>query len=350
MNLYIHVPFCLKKCNYCAFHSVACAAPDWDGYIREISEQLDSGFAQSGFGLSFPRRRERDLGFETVFFGGGTPSLLPVKYAEKIIRKLNLAPDCEFTIEANPKTLSSLELKDWKDLGLNRLSIGMQSFDDDELRFLGRVHTVADSLEMLAAANDLGLRVSGDFIYGLPNHAVSDVVKLCERINDAGLRHASLYELTIERGTKFQNLSPVPESIGAEMYLAIQDALGLPRYEISNYGDPCRHNAAVWAGGEYIGVGESAAGRILKNGEWFETKITGGKILENKLTARERAVEMAMTGLRTMRGTDIRKTPDVINWDFVNKNPAYFSSDGDFLRMTDSGLMLLDGLMKEILT
>ncbi|MDR1071835.1 MAG: radical SAM protein [Rickettsiales bacterium] len=336
MNLYIHVPFCVKKCDYCAFHSVACAEPDWDGYVRGISEQLDY------FNVS-------DYEIETLFFGGGTPSLLPVKHAEKIIEKLNLAPDCEFTIEANPKTLSSLELKDWKDLGLNRLSIGMQSFDDGELRFLGRAHTVADSLDLLSAANDLKLRVSGDFIYGLPNHKVPDVVKLCERINDIGLGHASLYELTIESGTKFQNLAPVSESLGAEMYLAIQETLGLPRYEVSNYGDPCRHNAAVWAGGEYIGVGESAAGRIVRNGEWLETKIIGGRIMENKLTDRERMAEMVMTGLRTMRGVDIRKTPGAINWDFVNRNPSYFSSGGNFLRMTGRGLMLLDGLMREIL-
>jgi oxygen-independent coproporphyrinogen-3 oxidase len=327
-----------------------CDAPDWDGYARAIFRQLDWFHAA-------------DYKIETLFFGGGTPSLMPTGILEKIIAKLHLADDCEFTAEANPKTFSSLKLKDWKDLGLNRLSIGIQSFDDADLKFLGRIHTAADAMDLLAAANDLNLRVSGDFIYGLPNQSVSDVVKMCEKINQTGLPHASLYELAIERGTPFQNMKPVSESLGAEMYSAIQRALHLPRYEISNYGDPCRHNAAVWAGAEYMGAGESAAGRIqspksnAQSQKWIETKIVGGKVMANELTMRERAVEIVMTGLRTMRGVAIAPAQDssgagnasVINWDFIRKNPAYFIHDSESLRMTDSGLLLLDGLMKEII-
>jgi oxygen-independent coproporphyrinogen-3 oxidase len=335
MNLYIHVPFCVKKCNYCAFYSV-CGDPDWDGYVREILGQLDY------FHTS-------DYEIKTLFFGGGTPSLMPVGHAERIIKKLNISPGAEFTIEANPKTISSLDLKDWKDWGMNRLSIGMQSFDDRDLDFLGRIHSVADSMELLAAANDLGLRASGDFIYGLPDHSVSDVARLCERINASGLRHASLYELTMEPGTKFQNLRPVSESTGAEMYLAIQSALKLPRYEVSNYGDPCLHNSAVWSGGEYIGVGESAAGRIVRDGKWIETKIVVGRVRENELSLRDRKVEIAMTGLRTAGGVRVSEMRDIIDWDFVGAHPEYFARDSESLRMTNSGIMLLDGLLKYII-
>jgi oxygen-independent coproporphyrinogen-3 oxidase len=353
MNLYIHVPFCIKKCNYCAFYSRCPAVIDWDEYVAGILRQLDWFHAS-------------DYEIKTLFFGGGTPSLMPVEYAGKIIEKLHLSDDSEFTVEANPKTLSSLELKDWKDFGLNRLSIGMQSFNDKDLEFLGRIHSVRDSMELLAAAFDLGLRASGDFIYGLPNQSVADVVKMCEEINHTGLPHASLYELTIERGTPFQNMKPISESFGAEMYLAIQSALKLPRYEISNYGNPCRHNANIWAGEEYIGVGESAAGRIKVNSQvWIETKIVDGEVAMNELTARERAVEIVIMGLRTMRGVKIEPAPrhcaptpsaregaslrDYINWDFVRENPAYFIHDSESLRMTDSGLLLLDGLMVEII-
>ncbi|MDR3208612.1 MAG: radical SAM protein [Rickettsiales bacterium] len=336
MNLYVHVPFCAKKCNYCAFYSTCPDTIDWDGYVRGLETQLDWF-------------RASDYKIETLFFGGGTPSLMPVEYAEKIIGKLNLAPDCEWTLEANPKTLSSLELKDWKDLGLNRLSIGMQSFDNSELRFLGRIHAVSDSMDLLDAANGLDLRVSGDFIYGIPNHNVASIIKLCGQINDVGLEHASLYELTSEPGTKFQNLPPVSEQLAAEMYQAIQSALRLPRYEVSNYGNPCRHNMNVWMGKPYIGVGESASGRIIRDGKWYETKIAGGRVVENELTSRERAMEIAITGLRTMRGVEIAKVSDAADWGFIHQSPQYFLFDDRFLRMTDEGLMLLDGLIKKVL-
>ncbi|MDR2769890.1 MAG: coproporphyrinogen III oxidase family protein [Rickettsiales bacterium] len=333
MHLYIHVPFCVKKCNYCAFHSVECPVPDWDAYTAGILRQLDC-FKASDFEI------------DTVFFGGGTPSLLPPAQAGKIIGKLHLARNAEFTLEANPKTLGSLELKDWKDFGINRLSIGMQSFDDDELRFLGRIHTVADSLALLDAARGLNLRTSMDFIYGLPGQTAADAEKMCEKINALGLPHASLYELSIEPGTKFANLIPPDDQNGAEMYDAIGRTLELPRYEVSNYGDPCLHNAAVWRGEEYIGVGESASGRIMRSGSWLETKITNGRVEAGPLSARDRAREIAMTGLRTARG--VPACAAGINWPFAAANPQWFEWDGGSLRMTDSGLLLLDFLLKDI--
>ena len=296
---------------------------------------------------------------ETIFFGGGTPSLMLVKFAEKVIKKLKFSPNFEWTLEANPKTISSLDLKDWKDLGLNRLSIGIQSFNDEELSFLGRIHTVKDSLNLLDEANELGLRISADFIYGLPNHNKKDVINLCKRINETELNHVSLYELTIETGTKFAKLPKVSEEIASDMYKAIQDNLNLSRYEVSNYSkstnDVCLHNANIWKGDQYIGVGESAAGRIRKvqdsKFEWFETKITNGKIIQNSLTNRERAVEMIITGLRTKTGVQISNLPekDIINWDFIKYNQNYFLYDEEFLSMSDVGLMLLDGLIKEVI-
>ena len=346
MNLYIHVPFCVRKCNYCAFYSLCPDTIDWDDYAAGILGQLDE----------LQRFTNHEPRITTLFFGGGTPSLMPPKYAEKIVGKLRLAPDAEFSMEANPKTLNPRELKDWKDLGLDRLSVGMQSFDDEELRFLGRIHGARDALDLLNAANDLKLRVNGDFIYGLPNQKVSDVIKLCEKINAIGLKSASLYELTPEAGTSFQNMPPVSEKLSAEMYSAIQRTLKLPRYEVSNYGDPCRHNMNVWTGGEYMGVGESAAGRIIKNGKWFETKITGGEIAIGELTDAERAAEILMTGLRTKWGVSIASLPkDVIDWNFVANNPTYFvheprtTNHGPRLRMTDSGISVLDALLPKVI-
>ena len=336
MNLYVHVPFCIKKCNYCAFHSTCLDAIDWDGYADDVLRQLNEF-------------RIGDYEIKTLFFGGGTPSLMPAEYAGKIVSRLNLSAGAEWTLEANPKTLNSNELKDWRDLGLTRLSVGMQSFRDDELRFLGRVHTAADGLALISGANDLNLRVNADFIYGLPAQKISEVEKLCKKINGMGLKSASLYELTFERGTRFQNMSPVSETVKAEMYTAIQNTLKLPRYEISNYGDPCRHNMNIWRGEEYIGVGESAAGRIIKNGGWIETKIAGGRIVENVLTERDRAIEITMTGLRTKWGVDRAVADKVVNGSFVERNPDYFIKNDGFLKMSDAGLLLLDGLMPDVI-
>ena len=347
MNLYIHVPFCKKKCNYCAFHSTCPDVIDWDGYVDGILGQLDE----------FGRITNFDPRITTLFFGGGTPSLMPVKYVEKIVGVTTPAPTpaFEFTLEANPKTLDANKLKDWKDLGLTRLSIGMQSFDERDLEFLGRGHTVRDSLELMAAADSLDLRVSADFIYGLPNQTVEDVRRLCKQINESGLKHVSLYELTIEPNTPLATAAPISEELAAEMYMAIQETLRLPRYEVSNYGEPCMHNSNIWAGEEYIGVGESAAGRICENGIWQETKIVNGQIVLNKLTNRERAVEMVMTGLRTRAGVNLDTLPaDVINWEFINNNPGYFeprtTSHEPRIRMTDSGIMLLDNLLQSVIT
>lgn len=274
---------------------------------------------------------------------------MPVKYAEKIMGILSPSSDIEWTIEANPGTLGPKELKDWRGLGLNRLSIGMQSFDDGELKFLGRIHSVSDSMKLFDSANDLGLAVNADFIYGLPNQKVPDIVKLCERINGLGLKSASLYELTPERDTKFQNMPPMSESLSTGMYSAIQNTLTLKRYEVSNYGIPCRHNMNVWSGEEYIGVGESAAGRIVLNGHWHETKIKNNEIVMDKLSDKDRSIELVMTGLRTVKGISRSIADKVVNMEFVERNPKYFILSPESVRMGDKGLLLLDGLMPNII-
>ena len=146
---------------------------------------------------------------------------------------------------------------------------------------------------------------------------------------------------------------PLAEDLAHDMYSAIQDNLDLYRYEVSNYsinGDVCLHNSYIWAGIEYIGVGESAAGRIKIDDKWFETKVINGEVIKNHLTDRERSTEMVMTGLRTTLGVLPKSLPtNVIDWSFVNKHPEYFKKIGNFLTMTDEGLLLLDGLIVDIL-
>ena len=196
-NLYIHVPFCRSKCKYCAFFSHACSNPDWNKYVNDICQEIN--FWATILGC---------INIPTIFFGGGTPSLMPPKFFEQIMncicKNFNVDKDCEITLESNPGTLDANKLKSFVAKGVNRLSVGMQSLDDDELLFLGRTHNAAQSLQLLEMAKNMGLRVSADFIYGLPNHNVKSIENLCKQINKLGLTHVSLYELTIEKNTSFE--------------------------------------------------------------------------------------------------------------------------------------------------
>jgi len=292
----------------------------------------------------------------TVFFGGGTPSLMPPRVFARIMDALgqnfNVDTDAEITIESNPGTMDAARLDEFCDIGMNRLSIGVQSFDDEKLKFLGRIHCADDALRLVDNAVQRKIRVSCDFIYGLPGENVDDVIKMCKEINNIGITHCSLYELTIEPNTPFGKMRmnmPDNETM-AEMYIAIGDTLNLPRYEVSNYakiGDECRHNQNVWDGEPYIGIGQGAAGRIFMNDVWYEQM--GGGALFNKLDNDSRAVERIITGLRTKRGvridSDIKK---IINLEFAKSSPDMIMCHSDRISATDAGMLVLDDLIEKL--
>lgn len=344
-NLYIHVPYCQSKCNYCAFFSHACAHPNWDAYTEKICSEIIF-WGQSLGKTDVP----------TIFFGGGTPSLMPVDCFGRIIKTIeqhfNILPDAEITLESNPGTLDAGRLRDFYVAGVNRLSIGVQALSDERLLFLGRRHSVADAMGLLDSANNLGLRVSADFIYGLPGDTVADIIELCQSINKLSLTHCSLYELSIEPGTPFWKMGlDMPDNEAMlEMYVAIADNLRLPRYEVSNYALPsceCRHNLNVWDGGAYIGIGSGGAGRIYMNDQWYEQN--GGDIQYRPMTEQERAIEHVLTGMRTLRGcrlTDAVKS--VIDMDWVNQHPMYVQIKNNRISATSQGLLILDALMLKL--
>ena len=342
-NIYIHVPFCVAKCRYCAFFSHACANPDWEKYENNIISEIN-----------FWEKMLGKICVPTIFFGGGTPSLMPVKTFDKIIttikNKFNIYENCEITLEANPGTLDKQKLTDFHNAGANRLSIGIQSFDDEKLKFLGRIHNSAQAINLLDNANKLNLRVSADFIYGLPNETVSDVIKTCKKINEIGLKHCSMYELTIEPSTPFgkMNLQMPSNEEMANMYIAIKDTLDLARYEVSNYairGEECRHNQNIWDGEPYIGIGQGAAGRIFMNNTWYEQKGANEKFA--KISNSERAIEKLITGLRQVRGVIIdANLKDIINKDFITKHPDLLHMiENNRLATTEKGMLLLDDLL-----
>lgn len=345
-NLYIHVPFCMSKCNYCAFYSFACQNPDWQKYADDICNELK--FWADKFGK---------IKVPTIFFGGGTPSLMPVNIFEQIISCVNkhfvVEDDCEITLESNPGTLDKEKLYGFLHNGVNRLSVGVQSLKDKELEFLGRKHDVKTAVDLLGAAMNMGLRVNADFIYGLPNQKVSDVVNLCKQINELGLTHVSMYELTIEKNTPFgkMNLDMPDNEEMARMYNAIPENLLLPRYEVSNYakiGEECRHNLNIWQGEPYVGIGRGAAGRVFFDGSWFEQR--GNMELFEEISDDTRATEKILTGMRTMRGVHlIDDVKNKINFDWVNKHKDLVAIDDNYLHTTAKGLLILDDIMIDLI-
>lgn len=325
--------------------STACAAPDWDEYTTDICDEIKFWSDKLG-AINVP----------TVFFGGGTPSLMPVKCFEKIINTIRqsfyLAPGAEITLESNPGTLDQGKLRNFMSAGVNRLSVGVQSLDDTRLKFLGRRHNVADATDLLDMAHNMGLRLSADFIYGLPGDTVTDVEKMCLAINRLGLQHCSLYELTIEPETPFgkMNLQMPDNETMAQMYTTIGDVLNLPRYEVSNYctpGNECAHNQNVWDGQPYIGIGCGAAGRILLDGIWYEQM--GNHAYFEQISIGARATEMLITGMRTVRGCLLtQQVKNVIDMNWVQANPNLVQIKDNRISATLDGVLILDDIMVKL--
>ena len=336
----------MSKCNYCAFFSRACATPDWDAYTNGILNEID-----------FWGKKLGKVSVPTVFFGGGTPSLMPTRCFARIMEKLNdafdIAPNAEVTIESNPGTLDETRLDEFIASGVNRLSIGVQSLNDDELVFLGRRHTVHDAMRLISAAMSRNIRVSADFIYGLPQHNAKTVTDLCRNINKIGLSHCSMYELTIEANTPFgkMNLDMPTNDEMADMYTAIGDTLNLPRYEVSNYarsGFECRHNQNVWDGAAYIGIGRGAAGRVFVDGTWYEQLGAGARF--ESISTDMRATERVITGMRTMRGVLLANdVKNVLDMEYIATHPDLVTIIGDRMRATERGIMILDDLVTNLI-
>ena len=266
-GLYVHVPFCRRKCPYCSFHSSPPQPAD-------ITRFLAATQAQMRLAPTWPEVRA--LTFATVFFGGGTPSLLPVEALAGLLTEARrlfafATPEPEITIEVNPGTIDAAGLSHLRRTGFNRLSVGVQSFDDAELRLLGRIHSAAAAREIIATARRAGFdNLSFDLMYGLPGQGVDAWQATLDQAMTLAPVHLSMYELTIEEGTPFALatgrgdwLLPGEDEILA-MMAAIDSTIGtsdLARYEISNYaamGRECRHNLNYWHNGFYLGLGPGA--------------------------------------------------------------------------------------------
>ena len=264
ISLYVHIPFCETKCPYCDFNTYAAIEPLMPGYVAALNTEITLW----GGLLGSPE-------VHTIFFGGGTPSYLPsddIRHTMETIRSaFSVEPGAEVTLEANPGDFSDDKLAEYLDCGINRLSIGVQSFDDDLLKTLGRRHNAADATEAYRQAQDSGFRnISIDLMYGLPHQSIGQWQDTLRQALELAPPHISMYCLTLEGGTPMerwveQGSMPIPDAdLAADMYLAAQNdmkAAGYRHYEISNWalnGRLSRHNLTYWRNEPYLGVGPGA--------------------------------------------------------------------------------------------
>jgi oxygen-independent coproporphyrinogen-3 oxidase len=323
-GVYVHWPFCLSKCPYCDFNShVRHAAIDESRFVRAFSAEIAATAAR------VPGRT-----VSTIFFGGGTPSLMQPQTTgailEAIAQHWPMASDVEITLEANPSSVEATRFAGYRAAGVNRVSIGLQSLDDGALRALGRLHSAREGLDAIAVARSVFDRYSFDLIYARPGQTPDAwAVELRGALAEAG-EHLSLYQLTIEQGTPFHllhasgKLMTPDEDTARALYDVTQmvcaDA-GLPAYEVSNHSRPgreCRHNLVYWRAHEYAGIGPGAHGRLEIEGSRYATATEKrpeqwlalvearghGLITDEPLTREEAADEFLLMGLRLAEGVD----------------------------------------------
>lgn len=371
LALYVHWPFCVSKCPYCDFNSHVRATIDQDEWRKALLADLTH---------EAKLLPGRPLG--SIFFGGGTPSLMHPATAEAIIAAAKehwpASDDLEVTLEANPNSAEAEKFADLARAGVNRISLGLQSFDDQSLAFLGRAHSAAEGLRALESAQRAVGRVSFDLIYALPMDTEEGWAKNLDRALGLGTEHLSLYQLTIEPGTRFATMvarhefEPLDADRSATMFELTQEraeSAGLPAYEISNHARPgaeSRHNLAYWRYQDYAGVGPGAHGRRLgmrtvrhRKPENFlsaTTRNAHGICEEEALTTEEAAHEALVMGLRLAEGIEPAALSDRFDGHpIVDKNSVdrmvghgLLERDGVCLRTSPAGRLLLDSILAEI--
>ncbi|MEM8786066.1 MAG: radical SAM family heme chaperone HemW, partial [Pseudomonadota bacterium] len=374
LAVYVHWPFCAAKCPYCDFNSHVRAHVDEARWQAALLSDLDHALAEAA-----PRQ------ITSVFFGGGTPSLMPPATVAAILDRLaaraRLATALEVTLEANPTSVERARFETLRGAGVNRVSVGLQALDDAALHFLGRQHTAAEGLAALEAARRIFPRVSFDLIYARPEQTRAAWESELKRALDLGADHFSLYQLTIEPGTLFEKMVdhgqfvPLKDDLATELYFGTEDlcaGFGLGRYEVSNFARPgaeCRHNLAYWQYRPYIGVGPGAHGRRVREGQvlavtseprpehWLQRvdRFGHGRQAPEPLIAQEVGDEVMLMGLRLAEGLDLDWLARLTGGLTINANDidalvrgGLVRLEGRRLRATNEGLPLLDWVLSNL--
>ncbi len=375
LALYIHWPFCVSKCPYCDFNSHVRNQVDTDAWRGALLTDMAHEAA-----LTRGRR------VTSIFFGGGTPSLMPPALVADLIaaadRYWGLSADVEITLEANPNSVETARFADLGVAGVNRVSLGLQALDVEALHFLGRAHGVDEGLAALATAQRVFDRVSFDLIYARPGQSEADWEAELARALGYGTGHLSLYQLTIEPGTRFATLvaqgklTPADPDHGATLYeltQAMTGAASIPAYEISNHARPgqeSRHNLTYWRYGDYVGIGPGAHGRRTgqatmrhkKPENWMSAVARNGHGAQSEepLAGEDRAREALLMGLRLGEGVDLDRiaalsglsAPQLVDDRAIAQliDIGLLHRQGPRLQVAAAGMLLLDAILPEIVT
>lgn len=362
-GIYFHIPFCKQKCTYCDFHFSTNFSAYETEMIAAMARELEM------------RKTEISPQVNTIYFGGGTPSIAQAAGLAKLLESVYLhfepGPDVEITLEANPDDIHPENVAAWKQMGINRLSIGIQSFDAPDLRWMNRAHSVEEGLNAVRIAHEGGIsNISIDLIYGLPEMDAERWKKQLDLAIKLDVRHISAYCLTVEKKTALdklvreQKISPASNDMQALHFEILQKKLqtaGFIQYEVSNFGLPgffSRHNSSYWKGEHYLGIGPSAHSFNSESRSWniANNRLYLQSIARNelpseseKLKARDRFNELLLTGLRTIWGVDLEQLKNILPLSAeFERNVKKLSSAGQAhvkngrLVLTESGMLYAD--------
>lgn len=373
-GIYLHWPFCQSICPYCDFNTYTNNIVDGDAWTQAYLQQLDNSMREAGGRVC-----------HSVFFGGGTPSLMPLAMVTAILARINknwgLASEAEITLEANPSSSEAIKFAGFKSAGINRLSIGVQSLRNRGLAALGRLHTVADSKFAFELAAKHFKHLNIDLMFGRPEQSLKEWQEELAEATQWGAEHLSLYQLTIEPKTPFGRRHAVgklpglpSEELAADMQMsaaAICETSGYTRYEISNYapsGCESRHNLLYWRGQDFLGIGPGAHGRLTIDGrrvatethllpaKWLESvRVYGsGESKRTILTSKEQSDEYLMMSLRLTEGTDLKRLMKLSGTKLNAERIGQLQNDGlievvdNRLIATKRGRMLINTLVREL--
>lgn len=357
LGIYIHVPFCAKKCPYCDFYSCNYTFRSMEGYVNGIIRDIESF--------------DKTDSVDTIYIGGGTPSIIPAEYIEKILKaiyeKFNVT-DSEITIEINPSTVNKDKLQKYKNAGINRLSVGVQSANNKELEFLGRNHSFNQAKDVIISAKEVGFEnISCDLMIGIPHQSHNSLKKSIESILCLPISHISSYILKIEEGTPFDNQSIIKqipdEDAVSDMYLfmvSLLESNGFKQYEISNFsknGFESRHNLKYWQCKEYLGFGPAAHSFYNKKRYCYPANVESfiksapEQIITDYSPADED--EKIMLGLRLTKGINLEALPTkkekiLLKSDIFIKNKLMIKSENN-IRLTPKGFLVSNSIITELL-
>jgi oxygen-independent coproporphyrinogen-3 oxidase len=374
-GIYFHFPFCEKKCPYCDFYSVLVNDISLSKYSASLKFESEKA-AKTAFG---------SFSYDTIYIGGGTPSLLNPDELAGVLRNIyanfHIEKEAEITVECNPSSLTEEKIAGYLENGINRISLGVQSFDEANLKTLGRLHTAGDALEKFRLLRNIGFEnINIDLIYGIPGQTAADWESDLATITDLGPEHISAYNLIIESGTEFgrlyeQNRLELPsDEEQSQMYGILNKYLskaGYERYEISNFARPgfeCRHNLKYWTGKPYLGLGPSAVsfdGKTRRKNradiDKYCSYIERGDDIpcELEIIDRETAIrEAIISGLRLTEGVFLSGLKKSLGYDIMEDKKETVDSllmeglitvEDGFMRLTDKALFISDSVMVKLI-